>query len=85
MFSAGANKKPEMMKINMDIHSVEGLSGHSSRKELMSFVYKCYPKPKKLVVNHGESSRCLDLASSVHKANRIETIAPRNLECIRLR
>jgi predicted metal-dependent RNase len=51
----------------------------------MAFVQKCQPKPKKVIVNHGEDSRCLDLASSVHKQMRIETIAPRNLETIRIR
>ena len=51
----------------------------------MNFVYKCIPKPKKMFVVHGESSRCLDLASSIHKTARIETIAPRNLEAHRIR
>src|SRR3989344_3564727 len=77
--------KQEMHKVNMNVHTIEGLSGHSDRKQLMSFVHKCNPRPKKVIVNHGESSRCLDLASSIHKANRIETSAPRNLETIRIR
>jgi uncharacterized protein len=51
----------------------------------MNFIYKCMPKPKKIIVMHGESSRCLDLASSVHKLSRIETVAPRNLEAVRLK
>ncbi|PIN78222.1 beta-CASP ribonuclease aCPSF1 [Candidatus Woesearchaeota archaeon CG10_big_fil_rev_8_21_14_0_10_34_8] len=85
IFDAGAGKKPEMVHINMETHTIDGLSGHSSRRELMSFIYKCQPKPKKVIINHGESSRCLDLASSLHKVNRIETICPRNLEVIRLR
>ena len=51
----------------------------------MSFVYKCEPRPRKVVVGHGENARCLDLASSLHKLMRIETLAPRNLETIRLR
>ncbi len=84
-FDAGANKKPEVVKINMEIHTLEGLSGHSSRKELMNFIYRCMPKPKKIIVNHGESSRCLDLASSVHKQFKIETASPRNLEVLRVK
>jgi uncharacterized protein len=84
-FDMGPGKKPEMCTINLEVHTIDGLSGHSSRRELMNFIYRCQPKPKKVVINHGESSRCLDLASSLHKANRIETVAPRNLESIRLR
>ena len=42
-------------------------------------------KPRKIIINHGESSKTLDLASSLHRANRIETISPQNLETIRIR
>ncbi len=78
-------QKAETLQIKMEINTVEGFSGHSSRKQLMNFVYKCNPRPKKVIVNHGENSRCLDLASSIHKLNRIETVAPRNLEAVRIK
>jgi len=52
---------------------------------LLNFVAKCEPRPKKIIVNHGESSRCLDLASALHKNFRVETMAPRNLECVRIK
>lgn len=77
--------KQEIMPLKMEVHTIEGFTGHSGRKQLMNFVYKCNPKPKKVIVNHGENSRCLDLASSIHKADRIETNAPRNLEALRIR
>ncbi len=76
--------KQEVIKLNMEVHKIE-ITDHSDRKQLMSFVYKCDPKPKRILVNHGESSRCLDLASSIHRTNRIETTCPRNLEAVRLR
>lgn len=82
IFREGA--KEEVCNIKMDVHKIE-ITNHSDRKQLMNFIYHCNPKPKKVVVNHGENSRCLDLASSVHKMNRIETIAPRNLETIRIK
>ena len=68
----------------MEVHKIE-ITDHSDRKQLMNFIFKCIPKPKKVIVNHGENMRVLDLASSIHKQDRIETIAPRNLETIRLR
>ncbi|HLC50473.1 MAG TPA: beta-CASP ribonuclease aCPSF1 [Candidatus Nanoarchaeia archaeon] len=82
-FSDGG--KQEMLQIKMQVYTVEGFSGHSSRTQLMNFVAKCEPRPKKVIVNHGENSRCLDLASSVHKQFRIETVAPRNLETVRVK
>jgi len=62
-----------------------GFSGHSSRNELMAFVSNLSPKPRKIILNHGEQSRSIDLASSIHKSYRIETLVPKNLEAVRLR
>ena len=75
----------EHLKIEMEISVIDGMSGHSDRQQLLNFVYRCNPKPKRILVNHGEVSRCLDLASSLHKIHRIETSAPRNLQCERIR
>ena len=69
----------------MEVMTLEGFTGHSGRRQLMSYVHKCDPKPRKVLINHGEVSRCLDLASSIHKAARIETYCPRNLDAVRIR
>lgn len=84
VLSVDTSGKPELLQIEMEVHKLE-ISDHADRKQLMNFVYKCSPKPKKIIVNHGENSRCLDLASSIHKTMRIETAAPRNLEAIRIK
>ncbi|MBU1202015.1 MAG: beta-CASP ribonuclease aCPSF1 [Nanoarchaeota archaeon] len=75
--------KNELVEIKLEVHKLE-ITGHSDRRELMNFIGKCNPKPRKVIVNHGESSRCLDLARSVHKTHHVETLAPKNLESIRL-
>ncbi len=85
IITANSQGKQEVMKIKMQVETIEGFSGHSGRKQLMSFVHKCVPKPRKVIINHGESSRCLDLASSIHKSMGIETCCPRNLEALRLK
>lgn len=82
-FTNGANQ--EILQIKCRVESFDEFSAHSNRKQLLNFIYKCSPRPKKVIVNHGESSRCLDLASAVHKMFRIETSAPRNLEAVRLK
>ena len=84
-YNVSGNGKNEVVQIKLEVHTVEGFSGHSSRNQLMNFVKNCDPRPKKVIVNHGESSRCLDLASSIHKNFRIETSAPRNLETVRIK
>jgi uncharacterized protein len=84
-YSVSHGSKNEVVQIKLDVHTVEGFSGHSNRTQLMNFVNNCEPRPKKIIVNHGDSSRCLDLASSLHKNFRVETVAPRNLDSIRIK
>ena len=79
------NGKDERVAINFEIKNIEGFSAHSSRNELMAFVSNITPRPRKLIINHGEQSQSLDLASSIYKSHKIETIVPKNLETIRLR
>lgn len=76
--------KMETVAIKMDVAKIE-ISGHADRRELMNFMKRLSPKPRKVIINHGEQSRCLDLARSIHQQFRIETIAPRNLDAIRVR
>jgi hypothetical protein len=71
--------------IKFKVRSIEGFSAHSSRNQLLAFVANINPKPKKIIINHGEVSRALDLASSLYKMEKIETVVPKNLEVIRLR
>jgi uncharacterized protein len=75
----------ETVEVKMEVETMNGLSAHSGRGELMQFVGRMNPKPKKIIVSHGEQSRCLDLASSIYRSYRIETVTPRNLETIRLK
>ena len=77
--------KEETAPIKFQVKTIEGFSAHSSRNQLMAFVANINPKPKKILVNHGEVSRSLDLASSIYKAGKIETEVPKNLETVRLR
>lgn len=76
--------KTQTVKMNMDVITVDGFSGHSDRNQLMEYVRRVYPKPSKIITNHGDESNCLDLASSIYKKYRIPTSAPMNLETIRL-
>ena len=76
--------KTDITPIKLEVHRLE-ITDHSDRKQLMNFMFKVNPKPKKVIVNHGENSRVLDLASSIHKQGRIETVAPRNLDSVRIR
>ncbi len=77
--------REETVKINLEIHTILGLSAHAGRNEITSFFNNMRPKPKRIIINHGEVSKSLDLSSSLYKMNRVETEVPRNLETIRLK
>jgi len=83
--SLGEGYGNEKVTVNMQIHTISGLSAHSGRNELVQYINRMLPKPKRIIVNHGEASKCLDLASSIYKSYHIETIVPKNLETVRLK
>ncbi len=83
--SLGKDFGSEKLSVNMQVETLYGLSAHSGRNELLQYVSRMNPKPKKIVINHGEQSKCLDLASTLYKSNRVETVVPKNLETIRLK
>jgi KH/beta-lactamase-domain protein len=75
----------ENVKIELEVQTLEGFTAHSGRNELLNFMNRCVPKPKRVIINHGEITRCLDLASTIYKLAHCETNTPRNLETLRLR
>jgi len=80
-----SENRSDVLRVQMSVHTIHGFTGHSSRAQLMNFLHHLDPKPKRMIAVHGESSKCMDLASSVHKTMRMETFAPRNLDTLRLR
>ena len=79
------NGKEERVEINLEINTIAGFTAHAGRNEILSFFNNMRPRPKRIIVNHGEISKSLDLASALYKLNRIETNVPRTLETLRLR
>ncbi len=70
--------------VKMEITNCEGFSGHSDRVQLMNYVATLEPRPQRVLLCHGEESKSLDLASSLHKRFGLETRAPYNLETVRM-
>ncbi len=46
--------KLETITINMEVEAIEGFSGHSDQNQLLAYLDRLTPKPKKIVLNHGE-------------------------------
>ncbi|MEM5867160.1 MAG: beta-CASP ribonuclease aCPSF1 [Candidatus Aenigmatarchaeota archaeon] len=73
------------IEMKMDVKTVEGLSGHSDRNQLLAFVHRLTSRPDRVVIAHGESQKSLELARAIHRSLRVETNVPRNLESLRLK
>ena len=70
--------------VRLEVATIEGFSGHSDRVQLMNYVASLDPRPQRVIMNHGEESKALDLSASLHKRFNLETRAPYNLEAVRL-
>lgn len=77
--------REEVVKVNMEVDTIDGLTAHAGRNEILAFFNNMSPKSKRIIINHGEVSKSLDLASALYKIQRVETNVPRNLETLRLR
>ncbi|MCL4383713.1 MAG: beta-CASP ribonuclease aCPSF1 [Candidatus Marsarchaeota archaeon] len=79
------NNKIIPLKINMNVFTVEGFSGHSDRRQLIDFVKDLRPRPSKIFTMHGEEQKCEDLADILRKITNADSRAPMNLDSIRLK
>lgn len=73
------------LEINMRITTVEGFSGHSDRAQLVGYVRGLHPKPKKILTNHGEATKTVELAKYFSTKFGISSQAIRNLDSLRLK
>jgi len=70
--------------VKLEIATIEGFSGHSDRTQLMNFVASLDPRPQRVLLNHGEESKSVDLCTSLHKRFGVESRVPYNLEAVRI-
>ena len=79
------NGRNASIPINMEIATVSGLSGHSDFKQLLNYLSRLKQRPERIIVNHGENSKCVEFARTCYKIFRCETMAPKLLETVRLK
>ncbi len=82
---SGQDGRSITVKINMEVETAEGFSGHSDRHQLMNLIRNLRPQPEQIFTNHGDEGKCEDLSKSIAKFTRIESRAPLNLDAIRLK
>lgn len=78
-------QKLDSLKINMQVNTVDGYSGHSDRAQLLAFVRNLRPKPQRILTMHGDEHKTEELARTLGHMMHVESRAPMNLDTIRLR
>ncbi|MDO8428019.1 MAG: beta-CASP ribonuclease aCPSF1 [Candidatus Diapherotrites archaeon] len=77
--------RTKALKINMRIETVDGFSGHSDILQLLSYLKRINPKPKRVLVNHGEKSKAIAFSQYISQKMKIPSTAMRNLDMVRLK
>jgi len=81
----GEGGKTKTLKIAMEIDTAHGVTAHSGRNQLLNFVRRLSSRPEKIMTIHGEARKTQELARDIHKIFRVETLAPRVMEAVRLK
>jgi KH/beta-lactamase-domain protein len=72
--------KMGITNVRLSIHTIEGFSGHSDRHQLLNYVKKMKPTPRKVFFVHGEESKCENMARTVSRFRGVRGYAPNMLE-----
>src|SRR3989338_8273411 len=83
--TTGEDGRATSLKINMEIDTVEGYSGHSDRPQLLSLLKNMRPKPERVFTLHGDETKCEDLSRTIARMMHMDSRAPMNLDAIRLK
>jgi len=79
------NGKPFVLNLQIEVQTVNGMSGHSDRNQLLNFIHRLPKRPDRVISCHGEEKKVVEMARTIHTMFRTETMAPKNLESIRLK
>jgi len=73
----------DKIQINFQLKTLDGLSGHSDRKQLLNYIGHLKEKPQRIAMVHGEMSKTVNLSETASKIFGIDAFAPWNLETFR--
>jgi len=84
-FPISDNGKTKKLDVKMRIETIDGFSGHADFNELVSYVASLKPKPRKILVNHGDPTRSVEFSKYCAAKFGISSSAIRNLEAVRFK
>ncbi len=79
-----SNGKTKMLDVKMRIETALGFSGHSDRKQLLAYLNGLKPRPRQIILDHGEQGKLEEFGSFLSSRFNVSVKIPENLEAIRL-
>jgi KH/beta-lactamase-domain protein len=76
--------KMSITNIGLTTHTIGGFSGHSDRNQLVNYVRKMRPTPRRVFMVHGEESKCQNMARTISRFRGVRAHSPDLLETFRL-
>ncbi len=76
--------KMGVVKVRLQVESIEGFSGHSDRRQIINYITHLKPKPERVIVCHGERAKCLSIANFIQRRCGIQALVPAIMETFRL-
>lgn len=64
------------IRVNAEIHNVQGFSGHADKNALLEWLRGFDEKPKKVFLVHGEAEAKISFASEIEKTLKLSCIIP---------
>lgn len=81
----GGRGRADRLKLELDVETIDGFSGHADRQGLENFVRTMNPRPEKVLCVHGDERSTQDLSSALYHEFDMRTFAPKNLETFRFK
>ncbi len=80
----GSEGKMGVVKVRLQVGSIEGFSGHSDRRQIINYLTRLKPRPERVIVCHGERAKCLSIANFVQRRCGMQVFVPAIMETLRL-
>jgi predicted metal-dependent RNase len=71
--------RARMVNVKMQVEKVDGFSGHSSRQQLLNYIRRIHPKPRNIILVHGEEEAVRSLGAGSCEDNARQHIRPLQL------
>ena len=78
------NGKTKALKVNLNVATIDGFSGHADRRQILGYCKKIHPRPNRVILVHGEKEKAKNLSTALEEMFGFDVFIPQNLDTLRL-